>query len=822
MKFIFVLIFSLIPILSIAQIGSRASATVSGQVIDNSDNSPMGAATISVMDKETGSVLTGAISDAKGKFQIPDVPFGVYDINISFLGYNTVKLDSISITGDQPEFSIGTITLSSADVTPGEVEVVGEKPVVENKFDKIIYNVSNDVTSQGALAIDVLRKVPQVTVDADGNVELQGNSNIRFLINGKESSIFGNNLADALQSIPASQIKSIEAITNPGAKYDLQGTAGIINIILQESRLKGIDGNVNLTVGTRNQNGSVNLGVKRGNFGVNGYFSGNWRLGTDGDFSSSRVSTDTSSMQNTTLIQNGINRFERKGYRAGAGFEWEIAKKLNLTGSAGYNNFTFGSSGPVDLNETITNISGGLISEYSTIRDFTNNRQNSSIDWNINLKKGFRKEGHEIDLVVNSTYGRPVSDYFLTLSRAGDANPSQGIQSKNPGTDNTTTFQVDYVYPVSETSEIEAGLKSSFNEITSSVGVNVYNPLSGEYVFDPVQSYNLKYSLDIYAAYLSASFRLFNWLDFKPGARYEYSDIGIDYPGASVPSYGTLVPSLLLSHNLGKNKSVQLTYTRRIRRPGYNDLNPFINRSDPFNVETGNYLLRPEVGERFELSYNTGFSKGGNLKITLAQRISSREIEDITTFYPFYTIGDSTFRNVSVRTKDNIGSEYNTGLNIFGSIPITSKLNLRTNMGLFHNYLVTNRSEGSLSTGFAFRGNLNASWQLPDKFLAELFGFWRSGERTIQGRDPQFYIYNFAIRKLFWKDNASLGFTVTNVFRKSIRQVSTVTTENSVSRSVRELPFRSFGLSFTYKFGKIQPQQNRENEGEGFGGSTDQ
>ncbi len=158
------------------------------------------------------------------------------------------------------------------------VTVVGDKPVVENRIDKIVYNVTNDITSIGGAAIDVLKKVPQVTVDIDGNVELQGNSNIRFLINGKPSSVFGNSLADALASIPASQIKSIEAITNPGAKYDSQGTGGIINIILFDNNMQGVNGNINLTAGSRLESGSMNLNLRHNSFGVNAFFSGNASL----------------------------------------------------------------------------------------------------------------------------------------------------------------------------------------------------------------------------------------------------------------------------------------------------------------------------------------------------------------------------------------------------------------------------------------------------------------------------------------------------------------------------------------------------------------
>lgn len=817
---LYVLLMLSIPIIRMnAQQGSPASGTtVTGQVIDKSTGQPMDAATVSVTDSRTGNVFAGTMTNSKGEFRISNIPFGVYNIDVNFISYDKASVDSITLGNNQPVRSLGKIFLSPSGISLGEVSVVADKPVIENKADKIVYNVAEDITSQGALAVDVLRKVPQVTVDADGNVELQGSSNVRFLINGKTSSVFGSNLADALASIPASQIKSIEAITNPGAKYDLQGSGGIINIILKENKLQGVSGNINLSAGTRNENGSVNLGVKRGNFGINGYFSGNWRVPSDGSTSNSRQTTDTITGVSSSLLQNGLSRFERKGYRAGAGFEWNITKGLDLTGTAGYNSFAFNSSGLIDQHESITDPGGSMISGISSLRNFKNRRETGSADWNLDLKKSFPKEGHALDIVVNSSYGRPVSFYSQALMRINDSGPLGGSESNNPGTDNNTEISADYAFPIDSTTSLEAGVKGTFRNINSNADVNVFDPASGQFVFDPVQSYHLGYNLDIYAAYLSFGFRLFKWLDLKAGARYEYSGISISYPGASVPSYGTFVPSIVLSHSFKQDKSMQLSYSRRINRPDYNELNPFINRSDPYNIETGNLLLKPEISDRIELSYNTGVLKGGNLKITLSERINSHQIEDFTTFYPVYMVGDSVYRNVSVRTFENIGSEYNTGLNLFGSVPVTPKLTLRGNLMLFHTFITDNPDVGNLSTGFRFRGNLNATWQLPRKLSLEFFGFWRSAGRDIQGREPQFYIYNFALRKLFWNDNGSFGLTATNIFRRDIKQVRTITTANSVSTNIRELPFRSFGVSFTYKFGKMHEKQNRENESDTFNG----
>jgi outer membrane receptor protein involved in Fe transport len=315
--------------------------------------------------------------------------------------------------------------------------------------------------------------------------------------------------------------------------------------------------------------------------------------------------------------------------------------------------------------------------------------------------------------------------------------------------------------------------------------------------------------MKVYAGYLSGTFKLSDWLNIKTGARYEYTDVKIDFPNSTVPAYGTFVPSVVLSHDFSKTKSIKLAYGKRIERPGYREINPFINLSDPYNITTGNILLKPEIGNNFELGYSSTFKKGGNIYISLIERINTHDVKQITTFYPSYLIGDSTYTNVSVTNNQNIGEEYNSGINVSGSYPITTKFNLRGNLMVSHRYLVTNQSTGNLSTGFRTRLNLNASYQVSKDLVMEVFGFYSSAAQNIQGRIPQFFIYTFAFRKLFWDKKASLGFTATNPFSKYVRQVTTISTDGYTSNNIRLIPLRSFGLSFTYRFGKMEFGKNK-------------
>ena len=265
--------FLLLCALACSRAFGQAGVKITGKVTDAATHAAIEYATVTVADRSSKKVVNGASSDSTGAFTVTGILPGLYTITVDFIGYKKQIIDSILV--GTSKVSLKTISLAAAGKVLDAVTITASGPVIENKLDKIVYNAANDVTSQGGQALDVLKKVPMVNVDIDGNVELQGNSDIRFLINGKPSSVFGSSITDALSAIPASQIKSIEVITSPGAKYDAQGTGGIINIILKDNKMQGINGSINLSGGTRLENGSANLNYRHNNVGVNVFFSGN-------------------------------------------------------------------------------------------------------------------------------------------------------------------------------------------------------------------------------------------------------------------------------------------------------------------------------------------------------------------------------------------------------------------------------------------------------------------------------------------------------------------------------------------------------------------
>ena len=777
---------------------------ISGKVIDAANGVPVDYATISIYKPGNTNPFNGISADIKGNFVVDNIPDGTYKVTIDFLGYQRANVDSVIVKGGNS--SLGVIKLSATQTALKDVKITANAPVVENKIDKMVYNTANDLTAQGGVALDVLKKVPQISVDIDGNVELQGNSTIRFLINGKPSSIFGASLADALQSIPASQIKSIEVITSPGAKYDASGTGGIINIILKDNKVQGINGSVNVSAGTRLENSSVNLNIRKNNFGAGLFFSGNEQLNTRTYTSNNRHSYNNTRDTITTLLQDGYGGFKRQGYESGLNFQWDITKYDNLTAAVGLDHLSNNGDAMTNQQQQMLSPGGALFSNLSSLRNSISNMGSTATDWSLNYKKTFKKEGRELDLLYTSSYGTHNSFASQQQNYLTGGYPSQGTISNNPGHDRQTQISLDYTEPVNDNFSLETGAKLTLESLSNNV--ITYTLLNnGGYINNASQTYGFNYSRKIYAAYLSGSFKLFNFFDGKAGLRYERTVTSADFAGTNIPGYNTFAPSFVLSHKLDKSQSIKIVYSYRIERPDYGDLNPFYNISDPHNISTGNPLLRPEIGHNYELGYSKSFTDGSNLMASAFYRYNTDDIQAFSTFYPSLNIGGTEYSNVTLTQRYNIGSQTGVGLNLFGSIP-AGKFIFRSNVQLGER---TNSTPGLTSvTGFGYRVNLNASYQFPADLMAELFGNYNSSQKNLQGTRPAFGFYNIALRKQFLNKKASIGFTGANPFAQYVSQVTTTHGASFDQANLRRIPYRSFGITLSYKFGKLEFKKEKD------------
>jgi outer membrane receptor protein involved in Fe transport len=790
--------------------------SISGTITDSISRLPLEYATITLFVKDSSKPVTGSVTDKKGNFTITELKDGQYKLVVEFIGYQSFSLKEVRLGKSNRVLNFKNISLLQQKGTLQSVTVVAKSKLIENKIDKMVFNAEKDLTSQSGVATDVLKKIPQVSVDVDGNVQLAGSSGVRFLINGKPSTAFGSSIADVLQSIPASQIKSVEVITNPGAKYDAQGLGGIINIILKNSTAKGYNGNLSLTTSTRNENGSFNLNVRNKNFGMNAFVSGNQRLKSTTHSSSNRVTSD--SAFTNVLSQESTGSFERHGLQAGTGFDWTYKKLNSFTGNVSFNKFGYTGNG--ETNQSLQSgkeiirppVLSVLNSDY--VYTFKN------VDASLNYKRKFAKEDQELELSVNSSFGDNINTSSNQQSLLPQDSLFYGRQSTNPGKTNETELKLDYTQPFKKDVQLGVGSKASFYNINSTSRVSAYQADLQNYQSDPSLSNDLQYHQKVYALYSELSFPVAKLLQAKIGGRYERTEIDAFYSNAQhqakVPGYNTFVPSVFLSKKVGENQTIKLSYSKRIERPGYEDLNPFVNTNDPKNLTTGNSNLQPEIGRRFELGYSRDLGKPGSVMVNLFYRINDHDIQPFIVYYPTYTVGDTTYTNVTVTSRQNIGMEKNLGLNLFADVHINDKLNIRSNIFLFRRHTVNTVTQGYDYNSFNYRFNMNATYQFTKTMVAEFFGNFNSARHEAQGTYPSFTTYSLAARKQFWKKKGSLALTANNFLNENVNQKSYLFGPGFAVSSVRKIPFRSIGLNFTWKFGKLEfKNEKSENEGGG-------
>ncbi len=817
-KGILVVMFSFVVLVLQAQKENDVNVhgRITGKVVDSLSGEPMEYVTITILMQGNKNPVNGSISDKSGNFLIDHVSKGNYRILIEFMGFQPFTFNNIDVTSENLLVDLKTILMVKDVTTLQDVIITAKARIVDNKIDKVVFNAENDLTSQGGVATDILKKVPQVSVDIDGTVELAGSTSIRFLIDGKPSSAFGSNITDVLQSIPASQIKSIEVVTNPGAKYDAEGIGGIINIILKKSSVRGYNGNLSLTAGTRQENGSFNMSARKDNFGFNAFISGNERLRANTSNNFQRISQNSTDNTIDVLKQDGSSSFTRYGMQSGLGFDWTIKKKNNFSGSLSYNEFGNTGSGYLAQSQvtTLNDGSGKIISNLLTHNTNGSSFRDHGIDANLNYKRTFTKEGRELEINANSSFENNNHKANNNEFLLPEGSLTYGINNVNPGKENGTEIRIDYTEPLSKKVILGTGAKLSMYNINSSAAVLSFRPYSGDYLFDSSLSNYLQYHQKVYAVYAELSFPAGDLFDAKLGGRYERTNINSFYSNAQeqavTPGYNTFVPSVFFLRKLTDSKTIKLSYSKRIERPDYGDLNPFINTSDPKNISSGNPHLRPEQGSRYEFSFSNDLGSKGSYVITAFFRNNKDDIQNFIIYYPSLSVGDSTYTNVAVSTRENIGIEKNAGLSLFGNINFTKDFNVRTNVFAFYRHTINAIDTGYNSNSFNYRFNINAGYQFTKTLAAEFFGNFNSARHQAQGTYPSFTTYSFAIRKQLWKKKGSLAFTANNPFNEYVNRRTTIFGPGFTVTNLQRIPFRSFGLNFTWKFGTLEFKKIKE------------
>jgi len=771
---------------------SSVKGKITGQIMDTLSQQAVGFATIVLLSSEDGKEVNGNISEDDGRFKLTDVKTGTYSMQVSFIGYKTRMYQNIKLTPKKPDYDLGKIYLVPDQVLLSEVEVVEEASVIENKIDKIVYNADKDVTSSGGDAADVLRKVPLLSVDFDGNVTLRGSSNLQILINGKPSGMFSASVADALKMLPADQIKTVEVITTPTAKYDGEGSGGIINIITKKKGIEGVSGNVSASAGNRSNNSVLSLSAAKGRFGMNGNGSVYYSVPNDAENIFRRE--DQIGGQTRTLLQEGITESSRLGFRSSVGAFYDINAYNAINSNFQFFGFSFDRVGDIDvaLNDPFNNFN----QIYTRTSDGRTGR--NGFDWTTDYTKTFPEKERELSLAFQLNGNNSNNDvaYSQINKENADSFEEEGL---NDGENREYTVQLDYTHPFSKAVKLEVGGKTVLRRINSDYS---YDIISGE-TSNPFRSDIFTYDQDVMAGYASFNFKLGENWGLVAGARYESTAINGKFERDNQlfdNSYFNVLPSIILSRKFKNFQTVKLSYTQRIQRPSLYYINPYTQASDRRNISLGNPLLDPETVDQLEVSYNT-FIKGIVVNVSVFYRKTENIIES------FLRVDE---QGTSITSFQNIGENNSIGFNLFTSATIKKKLTIRGGIN-FNTYNVDGFANGQAVSRQASQGGgrISGTYDFGKGFKMEGFSFFRTPRQTVQGEIPSFWMYSIGFKKDIWNKRGSIGIRMVEPFNRTKSFTTELRGDNFYQFSDFILPFRSFGLNFSYRFGKMDFKQKK-------------
>lgn len=737
---------------------------------------------------DTIKPVDGTVTDEKGAFKLKDIKPGKYRVTVSFIGYKNHNTDSIVITDKKPVIELGKILMQPNSKLLKEATIVEEAPLIENQIDKLVYNASKDLTVKGGNAADVLRNVPMLTVDLDGNVELRGTQNIRVLINNKPSNIMAASVADALKMIPADEVDKVEVITSPSAKYDAEGTGGIINIITKRKTMQGMSGSVNVGAGTRSSNLFGNINYREGRFGIGanvggfGYF-GNGNLNTQRE--------DINSAVNTYLWQQGPNTILGMGPYAQITSDYDINSKNSL-------NASFKLSGM--LNHTTSEIDNSLSFDASNYTNwFTNNTDVKTnrlgFDANLDYKRTFAKPDEELTMSAQLTNNNSNTNYYVFHDSVEVVNYQE--KSVNEGINREVTFQADYVYPFSKKANLETGLKAILRNVNSNYTYQFFDYSSDEYVSDPTLDNIFNYDQNIYAGYLQGSTTVKRW-GFKAGLRYEFTDIYGDFQNATNnppinTDYQNYIPSATISYTKSGKFSTKISYTQRIQRPSITFLNPYINQSDPTNISYGNPDLDPEKSQSFEIGYSL-FRKFGSINTSAYHRFTNNAIESIR-FVDANQVYNTTYAN--------LGKNTTTGASISANIISKQKLIIGGNFNIYY-YTVKADTIDLENSGINYNISIFGSYKFNKMWAVQAFGNFNGPKYSVQGKVTSFFFYNASVKREFKNEKGSLGLGLDNFFTPFLNFKSEYSGPGFNFQSTNKFFFLGVRVSFEYRFGKVE------------------
>jgi hypothetical protein len=778
---------------------TQSNYSIKGIVIDSSTNKFLDYVTVNLKSAEDKSLKT-SLSKANGAFEFLKLPEGKYKITLASIGYQS-KAIPVTVNAAHPEVDLGKISIATASTSLKEVTVVADKPLVKQEVDRIGYDVQADPESKSQTVLDMLRKVPLVSIDADDNIQVKGSASFKVLINGRPSSLVARNPKDVFKSMPANTIQKIEVITTPPAKYDSEGLAGILNIITNKKIDNGYNGNIGARYNFPYGPGAnVNFTIKQGKLGFQGFGGIN--------FNNAPATTSGSLLQGlgnapTRLVQSSRNRNQGSFKHGSSELSYEIDSLNLLTGSFG----THGGSFDVTTTQfsNLYDQSGSLSQAYNL-----NNEGSSGYtgyDMGLNYQLGFKKNKEQL---LTGSYKYTLSGYdqdnqMLNTERVNyNETDFPDIKQINSSGSKEHTVQLDYIQPF-KLINIEGGVKGILRNNFSDYEQSSRNFISQKFEPDSDQTNQFDYQQNVFGIYNSYQVKLKDW-GVKAGLRLERTVVDADFTSTLTTvkqDYNNFIPSLSVQRKFKDMSSLSLGYTQRIERPGIWQLNPFVNRVNRQFISYGNPDLHPVLNHSFELTYSK--FKKGSVNLSLSYSFANNTVENVVT------LNDE---NISLQTWENLGKNRNLGTNMSVNYPITSKFNVNLNSRLSYKWIegIYNgqlfKNDGAEGYVFSYAG-----YRFEKGWRAGLNAGYYSPSVLLQGKSNSVFFTSFSVNKEFLNKKATLSFSANNPLTKFRRFERDLNTATFIQSSYSNFFFRSMNMNFSYRFGKLKDSIKKNRRG---------
>jgi len=792
-----------------------AAVSIKGSVVDAGDQSPLDFVNITLFKQGSTKPITFLSSDTNGAFVFPTIEKGKYTVRFSYVGFTTInQVVEVNTT----PVNLGIIKLDADSKNLKEVEVVGQGSQMHFDIDKKVFSVDQNISAAGGSASDVLKNIPSVTVDNQGNVSLRKDGNVEVWINGKASGLTVDNRAQVLQQMPAESIESIEVMTNPSAKFNPEGSAGIINIVMKQKHKAGYFGSV--SAGTtipdngklgQNYGASINYSSSKLDAYVNlGYRAMSFQGGSKTD--RTNFATDNSLSNTTMLNQNNVNSTAFSGLfmRAGVDYHFDPKNTLSLSG--------FGMAGSGNQSSTITSTTTDLVTNGKSLftQENTGKGTRPSLNMNLDYRHDFDKKGS--NLMANVSYSNHNRTGNSAYVYTGDtiSNITQVTDDKNKELE----MKVDYTNKLTENSKLEAGIQSTLGtRLSTSTGLN---NITGLYL--PAYFDSFKYNEQINSAYVTFGSRYKN-LTYQLGLRAEYytkqftdTTMASDRITKQVQPFTAdpifhVFPSFYLSYTLPNKDEMQFNYSNRVNRPRGRQINPYKNYSDPINISYGNPELLPQYVSSLELNYIKSWDAQ-----TLSASLYYHKTDNVIEGVKYVN------NNVMENTYLNIAKSQNTGLEMISKNRLFKILSLTSTLNVYYSKLdsatYSNPKFPDLKTtipgqnSFSWSGNIMANFLLSKTLSGQITGEYESSQLIAQGRENAKYSIDLGVRQTFMNRNLSVSLNVRDLLN-SDRDNTTTSGSGFTQNSSSYFHGRMLGITLSYNFGnmKQKPSDMKKKEG---------